>query len=391
MRVLVVGAGMYVTGRGGTGTGTVLSSLAETSKTVKIDQVVVAARHRTNRSVVADAVARINKTIGSDLKVGYEAIEGNAEKGIRVLCRKARFDCAIVSVPDHLHFSYAHEILKRGMHCLVVKPLVPTLAEAKKLVREQERMGLHGAVEFHKRFDETNLFIKKALAEKKIGKLLYITVDYSQKITIPLKVFRGWADKTNIFQYLGVHYVDLIYFLTGYRAIKAMAVGTDGILKRKGVDTYDSVHAMITWANPADPKDWFLSQFSTNWVDPACTSAMSDQKYKIVGTVGRIECDQKNRGVELVCEGQGVQAVNPYFSEVLPGPDGALRFVGYGHESIDLFIRDVRDLKVGKVTAGSLEVHRPTFRQSMVSTAVIEAVNRSLSGNSRWVNIHAAF
>jgi predicted dehydrogenase len=391
MRVLVIGAGMYVTGRKGTGTGTILSSLAETSKTLDIDEVVVAARHRTNRSVVADAVARINKTIGSDLKVGYEAIEGNAEKGIRALCRKARFDCAIVSVPDHLHFAYAVEILKQGMHCLVVKPLVPTLAEAKKLVREQERMGLHGAVEFHKRFDETNLFIKKALAEKKIGKLLYITVDYSQKITIPLKVFRGWADKTNIFQYLGVHYVDLIYFLTGYRPLKAMAVGTDGILKRKGIDTYDSVHATITWVNPADPKDWFLSQFSTNWIDPACTSAMSDQKYKIIGTRGRIECDQKNRGLELVRENHGVQAVNPYFSEYLPGPDGALRFGGYGHESMNLFLLDVQDLKTGNATVRSLEPCRPTFRQSMVSTAVVEAVNRSMHGKSNWVRIHAAF
>ena len=391
MRVLVVGAGMYVTGRRGTGTGTILSSLAETSKTLNIEEVVVVARHRGNRAVVEDAVARINKTIGSDLDVGYETIEGNAGKGIRALCRKARFDCVIVSVPDHLHFAYADEILKQGMHCLVVKPLVPTLAEAKKLVHAQERMGLLGVVEFHKRFDETNLYIKKALAEKKIGKLLYITVDYSQKITIPVQVFRGWAERTNIFQYLGVHYVDLIYFLTGYKPIKAMAVGTDGILKRKGIGTYDSVHATITWENPADAKDWFLSQFSTNWIDPSCTTAMSDQKYKIIGTRGRIECDQKNRGVELVRENQGVQAVNPYFSEYLPGPDGALRFGGYGHESISLFLHDVQDLKNGKTTVRSLEPCRPTFRQSMVSTAVVEAVNRSLHGKSNWIKIHAAF
>jgi creatinine amidohydrolase/Fe(II)-dependent formamide hydrolase-like protein len=64
MRVLVIGAGMYVTGRKGTGTGTILSSLAETSKTLNIDEVVVVARHRGNRAVVEDAVARINKTIG---------------------------------------------------------------------------------------------------------------------------------------------------------------------------------------------------------------------------------------------------------------------------------------------------------------------------------------
>lgn len=387
MRILVVGAGMYVTGREGSGTGTVLSSLAETSKRTDIEEVVVIARNPENEATVSDAVTRINNTIGSTLEVKYKCISGDPEIDIPTICKESKYDCAIVAIPDHLHFAYTYELLKCRIHCLVVKPLTPTLAEARELVQIQTEHGLYGAVEFHKRFDETNLYIKRALSEKRLGKVLYITVDYSQRITIPSSIFKGWSDKTNIFQYLGVHYVDLIYFLTGFTPVRVMAIGTYGILKEKGIGTFDSVHATIIWKNPLDETDWFVSQFSTNWIDPVCTSALSDQKYKVIGTKGRIECDQKNRGVELVHEELGIQQINPYFSDYLPNENGELQFGGYGHKSIDLFVRDVKEIKQNKATPDNLEKYRPTFRQSLVSTAVIEAVNQSLEDKFSWKEV----
>ena len=63
MKILVVGAGMYVTGRGGTGIGTVLCSIAETSRTLPIEEVTVVARASENRAVVDEAAERINRTL----------------------------------------------------------------------------------------------------------------------------------------------------------------------------------------------------------------------------------------------------------------------------------------------------------------------------------------
>ena len=42
--------------------------------------------------------------------------------------------CAIIAVPDHLHYEVASACLEKGLHTLVVKPLTPTVKEAKKLV-----------------------------------------------------------------------------------------------------------------------------------------------------------------------------------------------------------------------------------------------------------------
>jgi predicted dehydrogenase len=270
-----------------------------------------------------------------------------------------------------------------------VKPLTPTLAEARALVELAREKRCYGAVEFHKRFDETNLYARKIIDANALGQLLYFTVDYSQRISIPMVVFRKWASRTNIFQYLAVHYVDLIHFLTGFIPERALAIGTRGILHDMGVTEYDSVHATILWRNPSRPGE-VVSQFSVNWIDPDRSSALSDQKYKIVGTKGRLELDQKNRGVDLVTEEAGVQAINPYFSEFLPD-SGRTAFSGYGHRSIERILRDVQDLRVGRVTLGVLEGSRPSFESALPSVAVTEAVNASLANGSQWEAISEVF
>jgi len=386
MKILIVGSGMYVTGRNNSGIGTLLSCMAQISKTMPVDLTVVS-RGKSVFEDVSQALKRINTAIKSDLQAQTSALGDNYIENLKKICSESAFDCAIVSIPDDLHFEYTKALLEENIHCLVVKPLTPTAKEAAELIEIQRKKNLYGAVEFHKRWDETNLSIKKALKDNKIGKIDYFTVDYSQKISIPMKTFKQWSEKSNIFQYLGVHYVDLIYFLTGFKPIKALAYGTNGILKESGINTFDSVHALIEWQNPENTCEKFISSFNTNWIDPDCTSAMSDQKYKVIGTKGRIECDQKNRGIELVSETTGIQAVNPYFSEYLPDEDGNLQYGGYALKSVGRFVKDVQDIRSGKISPAELEDKRPSFKQSLISTAVIDAVNESLEKASQWVEV----
>lgn len=376
---------MYVTGRDKTGTGTILSSLAQLSKSISIEEVRVVSKSISSKKNVAEAAARINKLLSTKLKVEFSQIENS--NASNTFLKKEKFDLAIISVPDHLHFQYAKTILENKIHCLIVKPLTPTADEAEKLISIQHKNSIYAAVEFHKRWDETNLTAKKLIQNNTLGKINYFTVDYSQRIDIPTKIFKGWASKTNIFQYLGVHYADLIYFLTGFSPLKLSATGTDGILKQKGIDTFDSVHAKIIWQNPKNSKEEFVSMLNINWIDPNISSAMSDQKFTVVGTKGRLECDQKKRGLELVTEETGIQHLNPYFSDYLPDVNGNLQFGGYGFESIKQFVCDIIDLKNGKTNLSFLEKNRPSFRNSLVSVKIIDAVNESLKKNSEWVKI----
>jgi predicted dehydrogenase len=383
MNVLVIGAGMYVTGRNESGVGTILSSLVQSSKNIDINKITIVARSDNNKIDVDDASKRINEILKRDIEVEYVALNGIS---LDEVCKKGAYDCAIVCTPDHLHFDQIVILFNNNIHVLSVKPLVATVEENKKLIKLQDEKKLIGMVEFHKRYDEANLYTKKVLTEKKLGDILYYGVDYTQKISIPTTTFKSWVEFTNIFQYLGVHYVDLFYFMTNYTPKKLMAYGTKGVLISKGINTYDSVHVNIIWEDK-DGKE-SISVMNIGWVDPNCTSAMSDQKYKLVCTGGRIENDHKNRGVELVVDDIGIQAPNPYFSEYLLDENGDYEFVGYGHKSIKQFLLDVVNVNTGKVSLQSLEEIRPTFKQSLVSTHIVEAVNKSLDNVSNWEMIN---
>ena len=302
-----------------------------------------------------------------------------------------QFDCAIVAVPDHLHFEVTKYLLEKRIACLVVKPLVATLRELDILVDLQKRSQVFCAVEFHKRYDEANLKMRHLIREGEVGEILYFLVEYSQRKSIPIQHFSGWIDNTNIFQYLGVHYVDLIHFLTDAVPCRVLATGQKKFLRSQGIDNYDSIQALIEWDysehHPEHGKR-FISSIATNWVDSSQSTAMSDQKIKVIGTRGRIESDQKDRGLSLTSDALGKQDINPYFSDFQPNVnDTKFQFRGYGFRSIYQFLVDTSEIVTQKTHPQNLQGIRATFHNARVSTSVIQAVNQSLASNNEWIVI----
>lgn len=381
MNILVVGAGMYVTGRGSNGSGTVLPALAELSKNYNINAVTVCATKDDNKQIVEKCRDEINSLLKTNLRIIYKNII-NIWESLEI----SKFDCAIVCVPDHLHYKISSFLLENEVHTQIVKPLSPTIEEAKALIKIQKERNVHACVEFHKRFDESNLVVKRLIQSGELGEISYFNVHYSQRKEIPLSIFKNWAEKTNIFQYLGVHYIDLIYFLTRFTPRRVMAIGNKSFLKKKRIDTFDSVHAIIEWQNLNIDNNIFHSIFSTNWIDPNSTTAMSDQRYNIIGSRGRINCDQKNRGLEFISK-ERAQQINPYFSTFLDSNEDETTFSGYGLKSIEQFISDVENIINGKLKPKQLETKRPSLKEALISTAVIENVNLSLEKNSKWIVI----
>ena len=96
MNILILGSGMYVTGRNGTGTGTILSSLAQTSKSMQIDEVIVVSKSKSSEAHVAEAMQRINKKLNSDLKVSFVLLDNDFNKQLQQLGSKTKIDAGIV-------------------------------------------------------------------------------------------------------------------------------------------------------------------------------------------------------------------------------------------------------------------------------------------------------
>lgn len=386
LNILVIGAGAYVCGRGTSGFGTILPSLAECHRDGLVNMVTVASTSAESAAALRSKWTDLDAKLQTGTAVQAFPKSGRNSHAYReFLGKESGTDAAIVVTPDTLHFDTARELIESGIHTLVVKPLTPGLSESQSLCRLARERGVYGAVEFHKRWDEANLYLKKIIQDRRLGDLLYVLVEYSQKKIVPSEIFKGWAADTNVFQYLGVHYVDIIYHLTGARPVRVSAVGQKIWLKSQGIDTPDSIQAMVEWETSAGKK--FQAVFTVNWIDPNVSSAMSGQKITFVGTAGRCSSDQKRRGIELTTDADGVQEPNPYFSEYFPVEPGHLSFRGYGYRSVRQFIEDAADIRSGKIRPADLEGVRPTFRDALISTAVVESVNQSLQSNGDWVDV----
>jgi D-galacturonate reductase len=372
--VLVIGAGMYVSGRGTSGFGTVMPTLLAAQRRGEVGEIHIAATSAESIRLLSDKYHALCRLLDWSGRVFLYPEQGQDALAYRqALARIPRPAAAIISVPDHLHHAITLDVIAAGLHPLVVKPLTPTLAEAVALIAALKKGNLYGAVEFHKRFDEANRLIRQAVRENRLGTLRQVDVAYSQRRRIR-DVFSAWVDRTNIFQYLGVHYADLVHYISGAHPLRIMAIAQGS----------DAIHTVAEWETPGS-QALFTSAITTHWIDPNSTSAMSDQKITLIGSQGRIDSDQKNRGLQLVTEAGGIEDINPYFSQFYGDDDGRMAIHGYGPASIRRFIADVHDIVAGRRSPAELTLLRPSFESALAATTVVEGVNRSLAEGSRWI------
>ena len=134
----------------------------------------------------------------------------------------------------------------------------------------------------------------------------------------------------------------------------------------------------------------FNQTLLVNWIDPETSSTMSDQKIKFVGTNGRYEGDQKERGVRILLDGQPLEEPNPDFCRAYQTTDGKLVWEGYGIDSIICFLNDVSSIINKENTPQDFEGKRPTFLEALFSTAVVEAATSSLRDDSKWKKVNIA-
>lgn len=380
LNILVIGTGAYSCGRGTDGYGTVMPAILEWKRANMEGRVYIAGRTPKSISAARRKISGLKQSMGVDAQIDYIVASSTelAVKNVSLPCG------CIVVVPDDIHKKAAESAMRKSFHTLVVKPLAPTIDEVRDLISLQKKKNIHCAVEFHKRFDHANLKMKDVIAGGHIGDVLYFAVQYSQRKCVPLEMFKKWVSQTNVFQYLGIHYVDIIYFSTGAKPLRVMATGQKNWLASRGVNAYDAIQGAIEWKMPSGKR--FASYILTGWIDPDSTSAMSEQKIMVVGTKGRFESDQKRRGVRIVTDENGVEEPNPYFCSPY-GPDGSVTYNGYGIDSVKQFLDDVVAVEDGALSVAELEKCRPTFSQAVVPTVILEGINRSLKNNGRWVKI----
>ena len=136
--------------------------------------------------------------------------------------------------------------------CSTVKPLVLKYAQAEEIEELARRQGLLVGVEYHKRFDRRALDAPAAVPRRPFRPVPLRRGQADRALLLPALELPELVhrDNSDPFTYIGCHYVDLVYFITGLRPVEVAVRGVEGKFPNGNVGYLWSA-GQVVWENGA--------------------------------------------------------------------------------------------------------------------------------------------
>jgi D-galacturonate reductase len=313
----------------------------------------------------------------------------------------------IVAMPDQLHYTVVMEALKNNQHVLCVKPLVLKYEQAVEIEKTAYDRGLFVGVEYHKRFDRRSLIAKRSCELKQFGEFIMGEAKLIEPYYYRSSNFQNWftCDKTDPFVYIGCHYVDLVYFITGLKPVEVSVSGIKGKFPN-GNEAYLWANGRVRFENNA-----LLSVIDgLGYPDQAAGS--NDQSLLMFfegdNKTGMIKHDDQFRGVEhsyldgIGCGGSYFNYVSPDFYKLVPWEGEGYKPIGYGFDSVSASVTmayQIENEVQGLSAADSLKKRQKMIKNvdkkgiiatpanSFINELVVEAARLSILNDGDIVNI----
>ncbi|MGJ8695795.1 MAG: Gfo/Idh/MocA family protein [Verrucomicrobiaceae bacterium] len=389
-KVLVLGTGEYVTGfvngaesSSDKGAGVVGVTLFDLRQRGLVGEVLMAGTQGVKFPAVR---AHLETVVGEryGMEVGFRSfpgdeVERDGEAWKAGMDELEAGDVVMVFTPDDLHFEMAREAVERGLHVLVAKPIVKTVAEHEELARKAEEKGLLVAMEVHKRWDPIYADARERI--RGLGDFSYFQ-SYMSQPKSQLESFRAWAGKaSDISYYLNAHHIDFhVWAMEGVaRPVSVVASGSTGVAEGMGIATEDSITLMVDWVHEGSGNRG-TAVYTSAWSAPKA-EVHSQQKFSCLSHGGEVRVDQAHRGYEVATDGAGYATPNPLFMRYLPNGQGGFAGQGaYGYASIAAFVEAARSVRAGESRAEDWESRLATVKGTKAVTAILEAGRKSLDG-----------
>eukprot|EP00056_Hartaetosiga_gracilis_P022516 m.31195 g.31195 ORF g.31195 m.31195 type:complete len:441 (-) comp9686_c0_seq3:52-1374(-) len=290
-------------------------------------------------------------------------------------------DIATIFTPDPTHFEIAKYAIERGIHVLVTKPAVMTLAHHKELVKLAKKHNVLVMVEFHKRWDP--IYTDARARARALGGFSFFTSFMSQP-KFQLNTFKAWAGTlSDISYYLNSHHIDMHSWMMEGRAvpIRVVASASTGVAESEPYNcpkgTEDSITLMTTW-RMLDADTTGTAVYTASWAAPK-SDVHSQQRFHLMTHKGDINVDQAHRGYYVASDDSSFASVNPLYMSYAPSPDGHFNgHSGYGYKSIEAFVKAAQALNNKEITLDELNNRLPTLESTETTTAILEAGRISL-------------
>nr|VFK16081.1 MAG: D-galacturonate reductase [Candidatus Kentron sp. LFY] len=396
MDVLVIGTGEYVTG--------ITENTASTSdKTIgvvavclfhlrtrgRVGRILLAGRNGMRfpriRQHFANHIASVYRNLGVEMETWPEDHKYDEVAYRKAIASLEPGSAVIVVTPDDTHFPIALEAIEAGMHVLVAKPLVKTLAEHRTLMEAARIGGRLLMQEVHKRFDP--MYADARDRARRLGDCSFMS-SYMSQPKKQLETFRAWAGwASDISYYLNAHYIDLhAWIMRGRgRPLTVTAMGAHGVAQRTlGIATEDTITLSVQWEN-LPSRNLGVGSYTASWIAPE-SDVHSQQRFFYLGHRGELQVDQAHRGYSIamdgVAGGVGLRSINPLFMKYEPSDGEFAGQHGYGYRSIEAFIDAAYAITEGKATPEDFDAVLPTVAGALQGTAILEAGRKSLDNDN---------
>lgn len=263
----------------------------------------------------------------------------------QVLADAPKGSIAVIASPDQLHYEMLMAAIECDLHICTVKPLVLNYAQAEQVASLAMERGLIVGVEYHKRFDHRSLMARKAYRDGKLGQFRLAQAQMIEPYYYRDSNFQNWCtcENTDMFTYVGCHYVDLVAFITG---LKPVSVSVYGIRDKypNGNEGFLWTDGRVIWENGAslsvvDAIGYPSGAAGGNaqglamWCqgDKDATLLVHDDQFR------GVKCHYNEAGDQ---PGDTVYAEpNPDYFQLIDQGGGGLVPVGYGCRSVEYIIQ----------------------------------------------------
>lgn len=201
------------------------------------------------------------KEVGKEFKVRYF-------RDYKKMLDTVKPEAVSIVVPTPLHFEVASEVMQRGMHCMLEKPIASTVAEATKLIKLAKERAVIFTVGHVEHFNPVIRRLKQIIDNKEIGKITSITCRR-------VGGFPAMLPKTDVIIDLAVHDIGVLNHLLG-KYPKAVASHASRTLHTKKVD---AAEILLDYGNASG----FIQ---ANWITPVKIRTVA-----VTGSKGYVEAN----------------------------------------------------------------------------------------------------
>lgn len=132
-------------------------------------------------------------------------------------------DAVVICSPHTLHFQQATDVLNKGLHVLIEKPMTCSSEEARKLIETAKQAGKIMQVSYQRHFQPEFIYIREAIEKGEIGKLTSITATLYQHWWRGTK--GSWRQNPKLsgggfLMDSGSHIIDVLLWTTGLTPVE---------------------------------------------------------------------------------------------------------------------------------------------------------------------------